>query len=238
MTPPGAGDTPASKRDYVRGMFSDIARRYDLLNGLLSFGLHQRWKRQAVRLAAAPTAGVVLDVCCGTGDLARMHGARVGRRGTVVGVDFAGPMVNLAQTRGGVLYVQGDAESLPFPDGGFDAATIAFGLRNVTHTGVALGELLRVLRPGARLVVLEFSRPVNPAFRVLYDLYSFTVIPALGRLVSRNADAYAYLPASIRGWPDQEALSEVLREAGFARVHYHNFLFGAVSAHVGTRPAT
>lgn len=232
----GPAEKPASKRAYVRAMFSDIARRYDLLNSLLSFGLHRRWKRFAVRLAAAATGGAALDVCCGTGDLARLHRARVGRRGGVVGLDFAGPMLDVARARGGARYVQGDAEALPVADGSFDAVTIAFGLRNVMRPDVALREMLRVLRPGGRLVVLEFSRPTNAPFHAAYDLYSFAVIPLLGRLLSRHGDAYSYLPASIRAWPDQEGLAAWLRDAGFARVTYHNLLFGAVAAHVGTKP--
>ncbi len=233
-------DAPrAQKRAYVRAMFSAIARRYDLLNTLLSFGLHRRWKQFAADCAGLSPGASAVDVCCGTGDLAFLLKARVGSSGRVVGVDFAGPMVEVARRRAGgrrgVWFVQGDAEALPLADGAFDAATVGFGIRNVADLDRALAELYRVLRRGGRLVVLEFGRPRNPLFRALYDLYSFTVIPWLGRSLSRHPDAYLYLPVSIRAWPDQTTFPEILRRAGFTPGRVHDLAGGAVVVYVARK---
>ncbi|GBD29392.1 Ubiquinone/menaquinone biosynthesis C-methyltransferase UbiE [bacterium HR32] len=231
---------PERKRAYVRAMFSAIARRYDLLNSLLSLGLHKRWKRYAVELATPPPGGLALDVCCGTGDLALLLKERLGPTGRAVGVDFAEPMVRLARQRGaglpGVWFVQADAEALPFPQDSVDVAAVGFGVRNVARVERALEELWRVLKPGGRLVVLEFSAPRNRMFAALYDFYSYTVVPWLGRRLSRHPDAYLYLPTSIRSWPDQDAFADRLRQAGFVRVGYRNLLFGAVAVHVADKP--
>jgi demethylmenaquinone methyltransferase/2-methoxy-6-polyprenyl-1,4-benzoquinol methylase len=238
--PVDAADFPEGKRAYVRAMFSAIARRYDLLNTLLSFGLHKRWKRYAVQLVAPPPGGAALDVCCGTGDLAFLLRRRVGPAGRVVGVDFAEPMVRLARQRAagrrGLWFVQGDAEALPLPEAAFDVATVGFGIRNVGRVPRALRELWRVLKPGGRLVVLEFSQPRSRLFGALYGLYSH-LIPWLGRGLSRHPDAYRYLTTSIRGWPAQEAFSGMLRQAGFSEVRYRNLLFGAVAVHLATKPS-
>jgi demethylmenaquinone methyltransferase/2-methoxy-6-polyprenyl-1,4-benzoquinol methylase len=237
---PVTSPDPERKRAYVRAMFGAIARRYDLLNTLLSLGLHRRWKRYAVQVAAPPPGGSAVDVCCGTGDLALLLWERVGPEGRVVGVDFAEPMVRLARGRAGqregVWFVQADAEALPLKDGAFDVATVGFGIRNVGEVRSALRELYRVLKPGGRLVVLEFSRPRSRLFAALYDFYSYTVIPWLGRALSRHPDAYWYLPTSIRGWPDQEAFRRTLEGAGFHPVRYHDLLCGAVAVHVATKP--
>jgi demethylmenaquinone methyltransferase/2-methoxy-6-polyprenyl-1,4-benzoquinol methylase len=222
-------------------MFSEIARHYDLLNSLLSFGLHRRWKRYAASLAAPRSAGSILDVCCGTGDLALLLKRYIGESGRAVGVDFAPPMVEIARERssgrGRIWFVQGDAESLPLPDAGFDAITIGFGVRNLSRVEVALRELHRVLRPGGRAVILEFGRPRNALFRALYDFYSYTAIPWVGRRLSRHPDAYLYLPTSIRHWPDQDEFAQILTDVGFASVRYRNLLFGAVAVHVGEKRA-
>lgn len=234
--------SPERKRAYVRAMFGAIARRYDLLNSLLSLGLHKRWKRYAVDVAAPPAGGAAVDVCCGTGDLALLLWERVGPQGRVLGVDFAEPMVRLARDRAagrrGVWFVQGDAEALPVPDATFHVATVGFGIRNVARVDRALRELHRVLRPAGRLVVLEFSQPRSRLFAALYDVYSYTVVPWLGRRVSRHPDAYRYLPDSIRAWPDPEAFRRMLEEAGFVRVRARSLLFGAVTAHVAERPGS
>ncbi len=228
------------KRAYVRAMFSAIARRYDLLNSLLSLGLHRRWKRYAVQLADPPAGGLALDVCCGTGDLALLLRQRLGPRGRAVGVDFAEPMLRLALHRAkafaGVWFVQGDAEALPFPQDAFHVATVGFGVRNVARVDRALRELFRVLKPGGRLVVLEFSAPRNRLFGALYDFYSYTAVPWVGRRLSHHPDAYWYLPTSIRSWPDQEAFADLLRQAGFVGVQYRNLLFGAVAVHAADKP--
>jgi demethylmenaquinone methyltransferase/2-methoxy-6-polyprenyl-1,4-benzoquinol methylase len=220
-------------------MFSEIARYYDLLNNLLSFGLHRRWKRYAARAARLVPGGSALDVCCGTGDLAVLLKEHVGAQGTAVGIDFAPPMVEIARERCAgarrIWFVQGDAESLPLPDASFDAVTIGFGVRNLSHLEVALRELHRVLRPGGRAVILEFGRPRNALFRALYDFYSYTAIPWLGRRLSRHPDAYLYLPTSIRHWPDQDEFARILTDVGFASVRYRNLLFGAVAVHVGEK---
>ena len=224
----------------MRALFSHIARRYDLLNGLLSLGLHRRWKRFAAACTGLAPGSAGLDVCCGTGDLALLLWERVRPGGRVVGVDFAGPMVEVARERAGgregLWFVQGDAESLPLLDEAFDAATVGFGIRNVADLDRALRELYRILRPGGRLVILEFGRPRNVLFRALYDLYSFTVIPWLGRRISRHPDAYLYLPVSIRAWPDQAAFPECLRRAGFPSVQVHDLAGGAVVVYVACKP--
>lgn len=234
------GLPPEHKRAYVRAMFSEIARHYDLLNNLLSFGLHKRWKRYAANAAAVVPGGWALDVCCGTGDLALLLKQRVRESGRALGVDFAPPMVEIARERSagrsGLWFVQGDAESLPLPDAAFDAVTVGFGVRNVGRLDVALRELHRVLRPGGRAVILEFGRPRNALFRALYDFYSYTAIPWVGRRLSRHPDAYLYLPTSIRGWPDQDEFARMLTDVGFAGVRYKNLLFGAVAVHVGEKP--
>lgn len=228
---------------YVRRMFGAIAPRYDLVNTLISAGLHRRWKRVAARLVQVPPGGRAVDVCCGTGDLALLLAQRVGPGGRVLGVDFSEEMLQIARRRaaaagvaGVCRFIQADAEALALPEIAFDAATVGFGLRNVVHPDAALRELRRVLRPGGRLAILEFSHPRNAAVRGLYDLYSFTLLPWLGRLASRHADAYLYLPTSIRRWPDQEALAAVMGRAGFGHVEYRNLLTGVAAVHVGTRP--
>jgi len=232
------------KARYIRQMFGAIAPRYDLANTLISGGLHRRWKRATVWLVQVPPGGRAVDVCCGTGDLALLLARQVGPRGRVLGVDFSEEMLRIARWRAGAVgvgsvcrFAQGNAETLALPDMTFDAATVGFGLRNVVHLETALRELRRVLRPGGRLAVLEFSRPRSEVVRRLYDLYSFTLMPWLGRLASRHADAYLYLPTSIRRWPDQDAFAAVMGQAGFEQVRYRNLLTGVAAVHVGMRPS-
>lgn len=233
----------AERAEYVRRMFGAIAPRYDLVNTLISGGTHRWWKRAAVELVCVPAGGRAVDVCCGTGDLAVLLARRVGARGRVLGADFSEEMLRIARRRAAAAgvgaicrFAQVDAEALALPDNSVDAATVGFGLRNVVHPEVALRELRRVLRPGGRLAVLEFSRPRNGVVRWLYDLYSFTLMPWLGRVGSRHADAYLYLPTSIRRWPDQEAFAALMERAGFRDVRYRNLLTGIAAVHVGTRP--
>jgi len=229
--------SPEEKTRRVRGVFDSVAGKYDVMNDVMSMGLHRLWKRFAVD-AAMPHAGQrVLDLAGGTGDLARLFAARVGPTGVVVHTDINGAM--LAEGRDKLIdrglalpTVQCNAESLPFPDRVFDVVSIAFGLRNVTRKDVALAEMRRVLRPGGAAVVLEFSRvaaPLAPA----YDWYSFNVLPRLGRLIARDEGSYRYLAESIRVHPDQETLKQMMEHAGFDKVEYHNLTAGVVALHIG-----
>jgi demethylmenaquinone methyltransferase/2-methoxy-6-polyprenyl-1,4-benzoquinol methylase len=229
------------RRTWVRDAFHSIAGRYDLLNHLLSGGMHLLWKRTAVRAAGLRPGGRAVDVCCGTGDLLVGLARAGGPDARVVGVDFAPAMVSAAHARlarrrlAGAAVVLGDAEALPLRDRALDAATIAFGLRNVPHPARALREMHRVLRPGGRLIVLEFGQPDPAWLRALYDLFSRTVIPRLGGWLSGRPDAYRYLHDSIRQWPDPERLSALIRQAGFGDVHYRRLTRGIAVLHVATK---
>lgn len=227
---------PPDGNARLGAMFSSIAPRYDLLNTLLSVGLHRRWKRRAAALARCGDGGLALDIASGTGDLAQLL-ARGGAR--VALLDLSPEMLRLARRKmaaSPVLgYVQADAEHLPFAGGAFAAITIGFGLRNVADRAGALREMLRVLAPGGRLVVLEFSTPRSPVVRWLYDRYS-SLIPRLGGRLSGNPGAYRYLVASIRDFPARGALTAMIRAAGFEEVHHADLAFGIVAIHVGTRP--
>lgn len=229
--------TPDEKGRRVRGVFDSVARRYDVMNDLMSAGMHRGWKRFAVAISGVRNGARVLDLAGGTGDLARLFSTRVGPTGTVVHTDINGAMLGAGRDRlidrGVVLpTVQCNAEALPFRDRWFDCVSIGFGLRNVTHKERALAEMARVIVPGGVALVLEFSRiaaPLVPA----YDWYSFTVLPLLGRLVVNDAASYRYLAESIRVHPDQEALKTMMERSGFDRVDYHNLAAGAVALHVG-----
>jgi demethylmenaquinone methyltransferase / 2-methoxy-6-polyprenyl-1,4-benzoquinol methylase len=227
----------AEKRDRVAGIFDSVAARYDLMNDLMSGGLHRLWKRYAVEASAVRAGEQVLDLAGGTGDLARLYARRVGASGRVVLTDINRAMLARGRDRlldsGVVLPIaQCNAEALPFTADRFDCVSVAFGLRNMTHKDAALAEMLRVLRPGGRLLVLEFSRVWEP-LRPFYDAYSFGVLPRLGKLVAKDADAYRYLAESIRMHPDQENLKRMMEHAGFERVEYHNLAAGVVALHRG-----
>jgi demethylmenaquinone methyltransferase/2-methoxy-6-polyprenyl-1,4-benzoquinol methylase len=227
------------KAQRVRGVFDSVAGRYDLMNDLMSAGLHRLWKRFAVNATRVREGMRVLDLAGGTGDLALLFARRVGPAGEVVLTDINPAMLAVGRDRlvnAGRLVpaVQCDAEKLPFPDGHFDCVSIAFGLRNVTRKENALAEMRRVLKPGGVAAVLEFSRvwaPLSPA----YDWYSFNVLPRLGRLVAGDAASYRYLAESIRMHPDQAALKAMMEQAGLDRVEVHNLAAGVVAVHLGYR---
>ncbi|MBX3613831.1 MAG: bifunctional demethylmenaquinone methyltransferase/2-methoxy-6-polyprenyl-1,4-benzoquinol methylase UbiE [Burkholderiaceae bacterium] len=230
----------ASKAARVAGVFHSVAARYDLMNDLMSAGLHRIWKAFTIGQAAVRPGMRVLDVAGGTGDLARAFARRVGAQGEVWLTDINGSMLTVGRDRlvdDGCLQpaVQCDAEALPFPDAYFDRVTVAFGLRNMTHKERALAEMRRVLKPGGRLLVLEFSQ-VRKALAPLYDLYSFSVLPWLGKRVAGDEASYRYLAESIRMHPDQETLKTMMEEAGFSRVRYFNLTGGVVALHEGFRP--
>lgn len=227
----------SEKARRVGAVFSSVARRYDLMNDLMSAGLHRVWKRIAIELSGTRAGSRVLDIAGGTGDLTRQFVERVGARGQVWLTDINGDMLSVGRDRllntGKVVpTAQCDAEKLPFPTGYFDCVTVAFGLRNMTHKDRALAEMYRVLRPGGRLLVLEFSQVWLP-LRPVYDWYSFNILPRLGNLVTKDADSYRYLAESIRMHPNQEALADMLRSAGFDRVDYTNLTAGVVALHRG-----
>jgi demethylmenaquinone methyltransferase/2-methoxy-6-polyprenyl-1,4-benzoquinol methylase len=229
----------ADKSRRVRGVFDSVATRYDLMNDVLSMGLHRAWKAYAVAVAAVQPGMQVLDIAGGTGDLARAFAQRVGTGGRVVLTDINESMLRVGRDRlldeGLVLPTAAcDAEKLPFADASFDLASVAFGLRNMTRKEAALLEMARVLRPGGRLLVLEFSRPAQ-ALQKPYDWYSFTLMPRLGKLFAGDADSYRYLAESIRMHPDQATLKAMMKDAGFGHVDVHNLAGGIVALHVGVK---
>jgi demethylmenaquinone methyltransferase/2-methoxy-6-polyprenyl-1,4-benzoquinol methylase len=229
--------SPDEKARRVRGVFDSVARRYDVMNDLMSFGLHRGWKRFTLEVSGVHPGQRVLDLAGGTGDLARRFAQRVGPHGTVVHTDVNAAMLEAGRDRlldeGFVLpTVQCNAEALPFRDDAFDCVTIGFGLRNVTRKDRALAEMARVLVPGGVALVLEFSR-VKAPLAPLYDWYSFTMLPLLGRLVVNDAASYRYLAESIRVHPDQQALAALMERSGFDRVDYYNLAAGVVALHVG-----
>jgi len=229
--------TPEEKTRRVRGVFDSVAGRYDLMNDLMSWGMHRAWKRFTIAASGVRAGARVLDVAGGTADLARLFAARVGPTGSVVLTDINGAMLAAGRDRmlneGRLMpAVQCDAEALPFPAASFDCVSIAFGLRNVTRKEVALAEMRRVLRPGGVALILEFSRvwaPLKPA----YDWYSFNVLPRLGQAVAHDADSYRYLAESIRVHPDQQELGTMMESAGFERVEWFNLSAGVVALHRG-----
>ena len=223
-------------------MFDAIAPRYDLLNSVLSVRLHHHWRRVAAAQTRLSPGDRALDVCTGTGDLALELARRVGRSGQVIGGDFSLPMLRLgaekAARRGGIVRMAlADAQRLPFSDNLFDAATVAFGIRNVTDIEQGIREMARVVRPGGRVVLLEFSQPTNPVFAALYRWYSFTVLPFLGGLISGRRSAYEYLPSSVRAFHSREALTQVMSQAGLRDITVTNLTFGTVAIHCGVKDA-
>ena len=234
-------DTRA-KAGMVADVFHSVASRYDLMNDLMSAGIHRVWKRFTIELSGVRRGNAVLDIAGGTGDLAARFAEIVGPTGRVVLADINDSMLKVGRDKlldngllGNLEFVQADAQSLPFPDDSFDCVTIAFGLRNVTDKDAALRSMLRVLKPGGRLLVLEFSKPANPLLSKAYDTYSFKVLPLMGRLVANDAESYQYLAESIRMHPDQETLKEMMEDAGFSRCEFHNMTGGVVALHKGVK---
>jgi len=235
---------PSEKAGLVRGVFERVARRYDLMNDLMSLGAHRLWKDAAAARLNPQPGETIVDCAGGTGDLARRfaalaEAARARRRGEparIVVVDYNAEMVRAGLERGGepqIVWAVGDAQALPLPDACADAYAIGFGLRNVTDIAAALAEARRVLKPGGRFLCLEFSRVTAAALRPLYDAYSFRLIPAVGERVARDGEAYRYLVESIRRFPHQKALARLMSEAGFGRVSFTNFTGGVVALHQG-----
>lgn len=227
------------KARRVRGVFDSVAPRYDLMNDLMSMGLHRAWKAYTVLVANVQPGWQVLDIAGGTGDLALAFAGKVGPQGRVVHTDINETMLRTGRDRlldAGVALptLVCDAEKLPFPDAHFDLVSVAFGLRNMTHKDAALAEMQRVLKPGGKLLVLEFSKVAAPLAKA-YDWYSFQVLPRLGQAIARDADSYRYLAESIRMHPGQEELKALMHKAGFGHVDYHNMAGGVVALHVGIK---
>jgi demethylmenaquinone methyltransferase/2-methoxy-6-polyprenyl-1,4-benzoquinol methylase len=232
--------SPEEKVRRVRGVFDSVAHRYDLMNDLMSVGMHRAWKRFTAEVSGVRPGQQVLDLAGGTGDLSRLFVRRVGSSGMVVLADINAAMLESGRNRlvdsgvvGNVVYLQANAEQLPFREASFDCVCIGFGLRNVADKTRALSSIYRVLRPGGKLLVLEFSTPTVPLLRPLYDLYSFTVLPWLGRIVAKNSESYRYLAESIRMHPDQETLKAMMESVGFEQCSYLNFTAGVVALHQG-----
>jgi demethylmenaquinone methyltransferase/2-methoxy-6-polyprenyl-1,4-benzoquinol methylase len=228
----------AQRAPHVRALFSRIAGRYDLVNDVMSFGLHRRWKRQTVELALEGSSSKprVLDLCCGSGDLAFLAEDR--GAGAVVGADFTLPMLAVARRRKiegrrRCSFLQGDALRLPFADGSFDVVTVGYGLRNIADIPAALVEMRRVLAPGGRAVVLDFGKPDNWIVGTLYGGFLRTMMPAVGWLFHGDPETYLYIPASLRLFPAQRGVESLMRQAGFSKVRYENRLLGTMGINVG-----
>jgi demethylmenaquinone methyltransferase/2-methoxy-6-polyprenyl-1,4-benzoquinol methylase len=229
----------SEKAKHVRGVFDSVASKYDVMNDLMSMGLHRVWKAYTVQVANLKEGDQVLDIAGGTGDLSMAFAKKVGATGRVVHTDINEAMLSTGRDR---LVDHGlalptlvcDAEKLPFPDGHFNVVSVAFGLRNMTHKDVALEEMCRVLKPGGKLLVLEFSKVAKPLEKA-YDWYSFQILPQLGKLVAGDADSYRYLAESIRMHPNQEDLKTLMKNAGFGHVDFHNLSAGVVALHMGIK---
>lgn len=230
------------KTERVASVFHSVAKRYDIMNDLMSLGLHRLWKRMAVAKCGLRPKQSVLDLAGGTGDITRLLAKQVGQRGQVVLADINDSMMSVGRDRlldeGIVLpvqWVQANAEHLPFPSATFDCVMIGFGLRNVTHKDLALAEMSRCLKLGGRVVILEFSQPTVPLISKLYDAYSFSALPLMGKWVCQDAESYQYLAESIRMHPDQETLKEMMETVGLERCRYQNLHQGIVAIHTGLK---
>ena len=231
------------KAAKVADVFDSVASKYDLMNDLMSLGIHRLWKRYAINLSGVRAGQLVLDVAGGTGDLTAKFSKLVGEEGKVVLVDINESMLKIGRNKlinagcsNQILCTLGDAQYLPFPENTFDCITIAFGLRNVTDKDMALRSMYRILRPGGRLLILEFSKPSNPLLKKAYDFYSFSLLPKIGGLVANDSQSYQYLAESIRMHPDQSTLKAMLKKANFVDVEYYNMTGGIVALHRGFKP--
>jgi demethylmenaquinone methyltransferase/2-methoxy-6-polyprenyl-1,4-benzoquinol methylase len=231
------------KAGLVAGVFHSVAARYDLMNDLMSGGIHRIWKRFTIELSGVRSGDSVLDIAGGTGDLAAKFARIVGSDGRVVLADINDSMLKVGRDKlldtgqiSNIEFVQADAQFLPFPDNSFDCITIAFGLRNVTNKDTALRSMLRVLKPGGRLLVLEFSKPRSELLSRAYDAYSFRMLPFMGKLVANDSESYKYLAESIRMHPDQDTLLAMLEDAGFTGCDFHDLTGGIVALHRGIKP--
>lgn len=237
----GFRDVPVEeKSSLVAEVFRSVASKYDVMNDVMSLGMHRLWKKFTIEQANVRRGQFVLDVAAGTGDLSRAFAKQVGPSGKVVMTDINDAMLAVGRDRltdagiiGNIEYVQADAENLPFESNYFDCVTIAFGLRNVTNKLAALQSMYRVLKPGGKLLILEFSKPTTPILNKIYDTYSFNLIPKLGQLIANDRDSYQYLVESIRMHPDQDTLKALMIEAHFEDVDYHNLSGGIVALHKG-----
>ena len=230
------------KESLVRGVFDSVASRYDLMNDLMSAGIHRLWKRFTIELSAVRPGQTVLDIAGGTGDLAAKFSRLVGDDGKVILADINDSMLKVGRDRlldsgavGNLHMVQCDAQMLPFPNASVDCITIAFGLRNVTDKDRALRSMERILKPGGRLLVLEFSKPTNPMLEKIYDTYSFRILPMMGQLIANDSESYRYLAESIRKHPDQDTLLDMMEHAGLVNCEYHNMTGGIVAVHRGIK---
>ncbi|MFQ5901969.1 MAG: bifunctional demethylmenaquinone methyltransferase/2-methoxy-6-polyprenyl-1,4-benzoquinol methylase UbiE [Thermodesulfobacteriota bacterium] len=239
------GDRPIpskEKKGLVDELFTSVANRYDLMNDLMSLGTHHFWKRFVVGKTRLREGDCAIDVCGGTADIAILMARLVGENGRVVVYDLNREMLDIGRRKGidrgflkGIEFVQGDAEEIAFPDNSFHAATVGFGIRNVTSIEKALKEMMRVVKPGGRVICLEFSHPTSRIFKQLYDLYSFKIIPEIGNAITKRREAYTYLTESIRRFPAQEELKEIMEEVGLHKVRYHNLINGVAAVHVGIK---
>ncbi|MFK7160620.1 bifunctional demethylmenaquinone methyltransferase/2-methoxy-6-polyprenyl-1,4-benzoquinol methylase UbiE [Marinospirillum sp. MEB164] len=230
------------KKKRVAGVFDSVASKYDFMNDMMSMGIHRLWKKFTIELSGARPGQRILDIAGGTGDLTMQFSRLVGRQGEVILADINASMLKVGRDRlldrgytGNIRFVQANAEMLPFPDHYFDVITIAFGLRNVTDKDKALRDMTRILKPGGRLLVLEFSKPTNPVMSKVYDAYSFTALPMMGKLFAGDSESYRYLAESIRMHPDQETLKGMMEAAGLDEVEYHNMTSGVVALHRGIK---
>lgn len=231
------------KQAKVADVFHSVASKYDIMNDLMSGGIHRIWKRLTIEQSGVRRGNTVLDIAGGTGDLTMRFSRLVGSEGKVVLADINDSMLKVGRDRlmdrgitGNVEFVQANAEALPFPDNTFDCITIAFGLRNVTYKEKALASMARVLKPGGKVMVLEFSKTNNPLLTKAYDIYSFNLLPKIGKLIAGDEDSYRYLAESIRMHPDQETLKGMMEDAGLIQCKYQNMTGGVVALHTGIKP--